>query len=80
MLTAVKPRVILNMVTPPGIDASTGPPLGQGLANAVGMAMAEAHLAAEFNRPGHEIIDHYTYALVTDGDLMEGGLLRKLLH
>ena len=55
----------------PGVDASTGP-LGQGLANAVGMAMAEAHLAAEFNRPGHEIIDHYTYALVTDGDLMEG--------
>ncbi|MEA4813192.1 MAG: transketolase [Anaerolineaceae bacterium] len=54
-----------------GVDATTGP-LGQGFANAVGMALAEAHLAAEFNRPGHKIIDHYTYALVTDGDLMEG--------
>ena len=42
------------------------------LANAVGMAIAEAHLAAEFNRPGHDVVDHYTYAIVTDGDLMEG--------
>ncbi len=55
----------------PGIEATTGP-LGQGFANGVGMAIAEAHLAAEFNRPGHTIVDHYTYAIVTDGDLMEG--------
>ena len=55
----------------PGVDATTGP-LGQGISNAVGMAMAEAHLAAHFNRPGHEIVDHYTYVLATDGDLMEG--------
>ncbi len=55
----------------PGVEVTTGP-LGQGFANGVGMALAEAHLAAEFNRPGHEIIDHYVYAIVTDGDLMEG--------
>jgi len=55
----------------PGIEVTTGP-LGQGFANGVGMAIAEAHLAAEFNRPGHEIVDHYIYAIVTDGDLMEG--------
>lgn len=55
----------------PGIETTTGP-LGQGLANGVGMAIAEAHLAAEFNREGHQIVDHYTYAIVTDGDLMEG--------
>lgn len=54
-----------------GVEATTGP-LGQGLANGVGMAIAEAHLASQFNRPNHEIIDHYTYAIVTDGDLMEG--------
>jgi transketolase len=54
-----------------GIEVTTGP-LGQGFANGVGMAIAEAHLAAEFNRPGHEIVDHYVYAIVTDGDLMEG--------
>lgn len=55
----------------PGIETSTGP-LGQGLMNAVGMAIAEAHLAAVFNRDEHEIVDHYTYAFCSDGDLMEG--------
>jgi transketolase len=55
----------------PGVEATTGP-LGQGAANAVGMAIAERHLAARFNRPGHALVDHATYALVTDGDLMEG--------
>ena len=55
----------------PGVEVTTGP-LGQGFANAVGMGMAEAHLAAVYNRPGHEVVDHYTYAIVSDGDLMEG--------
>ena len=55
----------------PGVETTTGP-LGQGFANGVGMAMAEAHLAKVYNRPGHEIIDHRVYAIVTDGDLMEG--------
>lgn len=55
----------------PGVEATTGP-LGQGLANAVGMAIAEAHLAARYNRPGHTVLDHRTYCLVGDGDLMEG--------
>ena len=55
----------------PGVEATTGP-LGQGIGNAVGMAIAEAQLAALFNRPGHAIIDHYTYFLASDGDLMEG--------
>ncbi len=55
----------------PGVETTTGP-LGQGFANGVGMAIAEAHLAAEFNRSGHEIINHYVYGIVTDGDLMEG--------
>jgi transketolase len=55
----------------PGVEISTGP-LGQGLANAVGMAIAEAQLAASYNRIGHALIDHCTYALVSDGDLMEG--------
>jgi transketolase len=55
----------------PGVETTTGP-LGQGLANAVGMALAERLLAREFNRPGLEIVDHYTYAFVGDGCLMEG--------
>ena len=55
----------------PGVEATTGP-LGQGHANAVGMAMAERALAARFNQPGHEVVNHYTYALVGDGDVMEG--------
>ena len=55
----------------PGVEATTGP-LGQGLANAIGMAIAEAHLAARFNRPGHQVVDHRTYCLASDGDLMEG--------
>jgi transketolase len=55
----------------PGVETTTGP-LGQGFANGVGMVIAEASLAAHYNRPGHEIINHYVYAIVTDGDLMEG--------
>ncbi len=55
----------------PGVDATTGP-LGQGFANGVGMAVAEAHMAAEFNSPSDPVVDHFTYAIVTDGDLMEG--------
>jgi len=55
----------------PGVEATTGP-LGQGFANAVGMAIAERRLAAEFNRPGHDIVDHWTYTLCSDGDLQEG--------
>jgi transketolase len=55
----------------PGVETTTGP-LGQGVANAVGLAMAERHLAARFNQPGQEIVDHYTYAVCGDGDLMEG--------
>jgi transketolase len=55
----------------PGVEASTGP-LGQGLSNAVGMAIGEAHLGARYNRPGHDIFNHFTYVLAGDGDLMEG--------
>lgn len=69
----------LNSLTPghpetghtPGVEMTTGP-LGQGLATGVGMAMAEAFLAARFNKDDHSIVDHYTYAIVSDGDLMEG--------
>jgi transketolase len=59
----------------PGVEATTGP-LGQGLANGVGMAIAEVALGARFNQPGHQIVDHYTYVLVSDGDLEES--LRRL--
>ncbi|CAM3909382.1 transketolase [Mucilaginibacter galii] len=55
----------------PGIEVTTGP-LGQGFGNGVGIAMAEAHLAAMYNREGHNLIDHFTYGIVSDGDLMEG--------
>ena len=54
-----------------GVDATTGP-LGQGIATAVGMAMAERHLAAKYNRDAYNVVDHYTYAICGDGDLMEG--------
>lgn len=55
----------------PGVETTTGP-LGQGFANGVGMAIAEKWLSNHYNRPGHEVIDHHTYAIVSDGDLMEG--------
>jgi transketolase len=55
----------------PGVEVTTGP-LGQGFANGIGMAIAEANLAARYNRPGFVIIDHFTYSIVSDGDLMEG--------
>ena len=54
-----------------GVEATTGS-LGQGIANAVGTAITEAHLGARFNRPGHEVIDHRTYVIASDGDMMEG--------
>lgn len=59
-----------NFITP-GVEVTTGP-LGQGFATSVGLAIAERFLATTFNRPGHEIIDHYTYGICSDGDLMEG--------
>src|SRR5690242_13700119 len=55
----------------PGVETTTGP-LGQGVGNAVGMAVAEAHLAARFNRDGVNVVDHYTWFICSDGDLMEG--------
>jgi transketolase len=55
----------------PGVETTTGP-LGQGISNAVGMALAERLLAAEFNRPGHDVVDHFTYAFLGDGCMMEG--------
>ena len=67
---AGRPDIPRSALTP-GVEATTGP-LGQGSANAVGMAIAERLLAHRFNRPGHTIVDHRTFALVSDGDLMEG--------
>ena len=61
----------------PGVETTTGP-LGQGIANAVGMAMAERHLAARFNKKDNAIIDHYTYVVCGDGDLMEGVALESI--
>ncbi|MGD0076803.1 MAG: transketolase [Candidatus Binataceae bacterium] len=55
----------------PGVEVTTGP-LGQGISNAVGLAIAERWLAATFNRPGHDVVDHYTYVIASDGDMMEG--------
>jgi transketolase len=55
----------------PGVELTTGP-LGQGFASGIGLAMAEAHLAARYNRPGHTVVDHRTFGLCSDGDLMEG--------
>ena len=55
----------------PGVEATTGP-LGQGISNAVGMAIAERWLAHRYNRPGHQLVDHWTYVIASDGDLMEG--------
>jgi transketolase len=60
-----------ELCIPCGIETTTGP-LGQGFANGVGMAIAESHLAARFNRPGFKVADHRTYTMVSDGDLMEG--------
>ena len=59
-----------NVLTP-GVEMATGP-LGQGISTAVGMAIAESHLAAVFNKPGHTVVDHFTYVICSDGDLMEG--------
>ena len=61
----------------PGIEATTGP-LGQGISMAVGLALAERMLAARFNRPGHEIVDHHTFAIASDGDIEEGVASRGL--
>jgi transketolase len=66
-LTPGHPEVHLT----PGVETTTGP-LGQGFATGVGMAMAEAHLAAKYNKEGYPVTDHYTYGIVSDGDLMEG--------
>jgi transketolase len=69
-LGSITPGHPENFVTP-GVEVSTGP-LGQGLSNAVGMAMAESHMAANFNKPGYNIIDHFTYVICGDGCLQEG--------
>ena len=68
---AARRPAIRSACDTPGVEVTTGP-LGQGFANGVGLAIAEAWLAARYNRPGHKIVDHYTYAICGDGDLMEG--------
>ena len=64
-------RATPSTATPPGIEVTTGP-LGQGISNAAGMALAEHMWAARLNRPGHEVVDHYTYTIASDGDIEEG--------
>ena len=68
-------RATPSTATPPGIEITTGP-LGQGIAHAVGMALAERMLAARFNRDGHDIVDHHTFVIASDGDLAGGRRLR----
>ena len=63
----------------PGIETTTGP-LGQGIANGVGMAVAEKVLAAQFNKPGHDVVDHNTYVFMGDGCMMEGISHLSLIH
>lgn len=66
---------------PPRASETTTGPLGQGISNGVGMAIAESFLSAHFNRPGFDIVDHYTYVICSDGDFDGGGGFRKdLLH
>lgn len=60
-----------------GVETTSGP-LGQGISNGVGMAIAEAHLAKKYNKPGYDVVDHYTYVLCGDGDLQEGVALEAL--
>ena len=67
---AARPATPRSRLTP-GVETTTGP-LGQGLANAVGFAIAERFLAQRYNRPGHEVVDHRVYGIASDGDLMEG--------
>ena len=69
--TSHKEYCLLLLLVSPGIEVCTGP-LGQGISNAVGLAIAERHLAAQFNKPGYDVFDHYTYVICGDGCLQEG--------